>query len=176
MKTNLAMKMDLSCKRQETGQISAPCAVDRLKTRPMDVLSLKGCSETGLYVLQRGGAKPLCKDEKTSGAKLLARTRGLSKEEKQDLQEQNIEIAWLRETGIDNLLPLSSEKYEGKETTWGTEVVPYIVVSEVQAKSIQSMAGEIPRKEVKEQLPRVPLNLPQEALNHLGWCIINGGV
>ena len=175
-RTNLALRMDMSCKTQSGGLGAVPCVVDRLKTRPMDVLSMNGCSETGLYVLEKGGAKALSKKEKTNGAKLLARTKGLSQEEKANLRKQNIEIVYLREVGINNLLVLSSEKCEGKETIWNTEVVPYIIVNENQAKAIRAITENIPKKEVKEQPPREPLNLPKESLEHLGWCIINGGV
>jgi len=110
----------------------------RAKTRLLDVVSLEGSVMTGLYVLEKGGARPLKHGEDPRGKELLARTGGLTPEQKADLTEQGVAIYYLREAPIpyrngEMSLQRSEERYG---TIWGTEVVPYVSLSEHEATAV----------------------------------------
>ncbi len=119
-----------------------------------DVVSLdRKKSPTGLYALEEKSAvRPLKRHE--MGKKLLARTEGLTDEQKSDLAEQNVEVVYVRETPLSDIHVKTSEAaYKDPDTTFNTVVVPYIMLNDVQAESVLNMASQLP--EPVEEKPRV---------------------
>jgi hypothetical protein len=113
------------------------------RTRLIDVISVSSASKTGIYVLDNGCVRPLRQDESQDGKKLLARTNGLSHQQKGDLKERGTGIYYVREAKMphgETALLMSSEGYEGVESMHGTVVVPYISLTQSQASSIRTLA------------------------------------
>lgn len=115
-------------------------------------------SKTGLYSLDkitvRANAKP---DDK----KVLAKCKEtLTIAERRDLEEQGVQILWIRETpGVPGMMGgISSEKNAGApDDLYGTSVVPYIVLNSNQAESIAIMAEQLPLPEKpKRHVPELP--------------------
>ncbi|MBD3210726.1 hypothetical protein GF318_05075 [Candidatus Micrarchaeota archaeon] len=131
----------------------------RARTSIADVVSLdRKKSDTGLYVVEkRAGVKPLERLGDAKGRKLLAKTDGLTSDQKKDLGEQGVSLAYVRELpgppGLHGVQ--TSEKYEGEEDNlYGTHVYPYLVVTGKQAESIRNMASRLPKPEEKKPVSR----------------------
>lgn len=134
----------------------------RPKTTVVDVASIDvDESPTGLYVLKDKKVTALRDLLKMNGAPILVRTEGLTEEQKADLLEQNLQILYIREIpepgGMWGFQ--TKEKYAGTvDETFGTKVVPYIVVDETQAKSISNIAAaQVTIKPSEPQPPRIEI-------------------
>lgn len=132
-----------------------------------DVVSLdRKRSPSGLYVKGRYGIVPLDSLDEAKGRQVLARTEGLTLEQKRDLHEQGIRLLYIREAptapgndiGIEAWYPTggndshreqrerldASEGPIHDELGYGTMIVPYLLLNDRQAESVQRMAQSLP--------------------------------
>ncbi|MFH1393353.1 MAG: hypothetical protein ABII71_04265 [Candidatus Micrarchaeota archaeon] len=131
------------------GGVSAPAASMRPRTTIVDVATLDmDHSRTGLYGLSGASVRPIDAGHPPKADKILARAKGLTPEQARDLQEQNVELVFVRECGC---FPLCGVRTEGtvgdRNEIFGTAVIPYLALSPQQAESLMRIAASMPNQE-----------------------------
>lgn len=120
-----------------------------------DVVSLdRRLSLTALYVIDKGTVNPLRSLEEGKGKTILARTEGLTAQQKQELAEQNVPITYVREIpGVPNIHGIETRaEYEGeRDGLFGTIVVPYLRLNEKQAENVKNLASQLPEPQKEEE-------------------------
>lgn len=140
--------MSMAAMKKESGPPRLPQLAEvRRVTGVADVVHIdRKMSTTGLYALDkitvRANAGP---DDKRE---LLAKAKeDISKTEIEELESQGVRVLWIRETpGVPGMHGgLSSERNAGEpDPLYGTRVLPYLVVSRIQARSIANVAEQMP--------------------------------
>lgn len=163
----IATAVSLQC---AAAPIRAAAMGSERKTGIADVVSLdRKMSNTGLYTVGRySTVKPV---EKLEDGMLLARTEGLTPKQRQDLEDQNVELVWVRETpGAPGSHGVLSKEEYGRvpDDLYGTAVVPYVKVTKSQAESIANMASKLPEPEKEARY--VPQPIPGDVMSmwHIG--------
>ncbi len=116
-----------------------------------DVVSLdRRLSLTALYMLDKGMVKPLRSLEEGKGKTILAKTEGLTAQQKQELAEQNVRIIHVREiSGVPNIQGIETREESGE--LYGTKVVPYLRLNEKQAENVKNLASQLPEPRKEEE-------------------------
>ncbi len=137
-------------RKTERNGLAAVAAVQKGKSqRPgttiADIVSLdRKKSLTGLYELE-GNATVRPLNGHGTNKKLLARTKGLTEEQKSDLAEQNVKVVYVREGGISDIGVVTSEEQSRiPDELFNTVVVPYVALNDAQAESVLNMASQLP--------------------------------